>query len=299
MTKLLRACVFLLSHVPPKAGYQISRNIARLLRALDTDPARTTRINLAVCFPDKDLPTRAALALESLTQMVLLVFEFSYLVSWPKQRLLDQISEVQGRHLLDAAWQDERGILILMPHFGHWELMGTFLGEHYSFCALYDPPRMMALDSLMSTTRERHGGEMFPLNGGGLRRLMKVLRSGGLGLLLPDQVPARGAGAVASTFFGQPVQSISLSHRIVQKTDPHVLMLTVARVIGREGIQYVAQLTELEGAGAGADAQTHVDAINRAIEAVVKQAPEQYQWEYKRFKRPPGELGKHNIYRCQ
>lgn len=37
------------------------------------------------------------------------------------------------------------------------------------------------------------------------------------------------------------------------------------------------------------DIQTSLAALNRGVEAIVALAPEQYQWEYKRFRdRPPG-----------
>jgi KDO2-lipid IV(A) lauroyltransferase len=38
------------------------------------------------------------------------------------------------------------------------------------------------------------------------------------------------------------------------------------------------------------DIQTSLAALNRGVEAIVALAPEQYQWEYKRFRdRPAGE----------
>jgi KDO2-lipid IV(A) lauroyltransferase len=37
------------------------------------------------------------------------------------------------------------------------------------------------------------------------------------------------------------------------------------------------------------DIQTSLAALNRGVEAIAALAPEQYQWEYKRFRdRPPG-----------
>jgi KDO2-lipid IV(A) lauroyltransferase len=47
--------------------------------------------------------------------------------------------------------------------------------------------------------------------------------------------------------------------------------------------------TEADDAIYADDLQQSLAGLNRSIEAVVRVAPEQYQWEYKRFKRqPPG-----------
>jgi KDO2-lipid IV(A) lauroyltransferase len=298
MSGFFRVCFYVLSKVPPRVAYRLSRGIAGLLLLARSDAARTTQINLATCFPDKDANALRTLARESLGQMVLLVFEFSYLLNWPTQRILAQIEDITGRDALDDAWRDDRGILLLMPHFGNFELIGAFLGEHYSMAALYDPPRIKSLDPVISGARERHGGEMFAISAAGLRGLMKVIKGGGLGLILPDQVPERNAAGVASTFFGQPVQMMSLTHRIASKVAPHLLLATVRRRVSREGLTYTLAFRPLDCPPDSSE-ELHADTVNRAIEAVVLEAPEQYQWEYKRFKRPPGAQGQDNIYRRQ
>lgn len=299
MSALIRYCFWLLSKVPPRLAYRVSRVLARCMWMANSDAARTTRINLETCFPDTEEAERRALALESLTHMVLLAFEFSYLSNWPAEDLLGQIRSVEGRELLDRAWDDDRGILLLLPHFGCWELMSVFLGAHYSMAALYDPPRIKALEPVISAARERHGGSMYPITAAGLRGLMKTIRAGGLAIILPDQVPGRQAGSVVSTFFGQPVQTMSLTHRVLTKTNAQALVATVQRSISSQGLSYVISFQEVSDDELRLSEQSHADVVNRSIELAVAHAPEQYQWEYKRFKRPPGELGKSNIYRNQ
>ena len=134
---------------------------------------------------------------------------------------------------------------------------------------------------------------MYPINAAGLRGIMRVIKNGGLAIVLPDQVPGRRAGGVPSTFFGRSVLTMSLSHRIKQSIDPHVLISSIERHVEPSGITYTIRFEELTGDD-GTE-QGHADAVNRAVETVVRRAPEQYQWEYKRFRRSPGDNGE-NIY---
>lgn len=296
MTSLFRLCFFILSVVPPRWAYRLSRATARILLRLNAEAARTTAINLAVCFPGQSAEARRKLTLDSLTHMVLFAFEFGYLINWPTSKILSTLKRVEGREVLDEAWRDDRGILVLLPHFGHFELISVFLGEHYSLAALYDPPRIKSLDPVISDARERHGGQMYPISPAGLRGILKVIKSGGLALLLPDQVPGRQAGGVASTFFGQPALTMSLSYRLAEASDAHVLVASLRRHVEPTGVTHTLRFSRLEPSEPGE--QGHVDAVNRAIEAVVELAPEQYQWEYKRFRRSLG-ADSQNIYRRQ
>ena len=72
-------------------------------------------------------------------------------------------------------------------------------------------------------------------------------------------------------------------------------MLGVARrTLGPDGCRYQIVLERLDDLPLD-DAEACTTAINAAIEAAVRVSPSQYQWEYKRFKRPPGG-GKHPAY---
>ena len=85
-------------------------------------------------------------------------------------------------------------------------------------------------------------------------------------------------------------------HRLLRSNPAEVLVGSVERRLSAQGIDYVLRFETLECAAAADTAEASAAAVNAAIEKIVRRAPEQYQWEYKRFKRPP-QLGKYNIYR--
>ena len=297
MGGLFRATLWIAQQFSPAAALRISGLIARLLYLFNTDPAQATKANLAVSFPDLPAAERAQLCRRSLQNMVLLFFEFAQMAYWPRERLLAQITEIQGKAQLDDLFSEQQGALILVPHFGNWEMFCLFLGHHYRFAALYDPPKIRSLEPVILKTRERFQGELFAINAAGMRNLLRSLYKGAMVALLPDQVPVREQGVYAP-FFTQPALTMTLAHRLAQKSNQRVLMASMERVADPEGYHYRLTVEPLVESTEGLDAQQFATVMNRSIERLVRRAPEQYQWEYKRFKRPP-DARKNDIYRRQ
>lgn len=291
--------LWLTHHVPPAAAKTISRGVGWLLWRVASESARTTSVNLGLCFPDLSEQEQQNLTRQSLTHMCLLFFEFAYLAFTDPDELLANVTAIDGKELLDSAYAQGRGVVLLVPHFGNWELLCSFLGAHYTFAALYDPPKIASLEGVIRQVRERFNGQMFPISTGGMRSLMRVLKDGKLVAVLPDQVPDREAGVYVE-FFGNPALTMTLTHRLVDKTGAMPVMGSVQRVFTDGALTYHIRFEPLPEVAADAEnpAAGIAGSINNAIETVVCRAPEQYQWEYKRFKRPP-QLGKGNVYRRQ
>jgi KDO2-lipid IV(A) lauroyltransferase len=119
--------------------------------------------------------------------------------------------------------------------------------------------------------------------------MMRALRRGETVGLLPDQVPPEGQG-VWAPFFGQPAYTMTLAARLVQQTGAHLLMLWCERLGGGAGyVMRVCEFDEPLPAGAGSEAAPQLSAataINRSMEALIRQNPGQYLWAYNRYKQP-------------
>lgn len=298
MAWLARSILWLASRLNDAWALGLSRRLGALMRWLNVDAVRTTKTNLETCMPELAPPRLQALARDSVNNMVLLFVEFARTAHWPEPRLLGQITEIHGETLLRDACDSGRGVLLLVPHYGNWELFCAYLGANYPFCALYDPPKIAAFESTIVAARQRLGAEMFPIDTGGMRGFFRALKHGQLVAILPDQVPERDAGVYAD-FFGHPALTMTLVHRLIKKYQPVVLLGSMARRIDESGLSYQIHIEALPEDVSGADAEAVAVSMNRGIERIIERAPEHYQWEYKRFKRPPEQVGKRNIYRRQ
>jgi len=170
---------------------------------------------------------------------------------------------------------------VLVPHFGNWEYLSLYLGR-FGVTALYDPPRLGGLEAPIRRARSRAGANLVPIGRHGLKTVYETLMHAGVVALLPDQVPDRAAGVYAD-FFGNPALTMTFALRLIARTRPFVVMGSAVRV--PEGFEL--RFVEADQGIYSADAKTAAAAMNRSIERLVCQAPDQYQWEYKRFKRPP------------
>jgi len=249
-----------------------------------------------MCFPDIGRDSEAELAKESLAHSLFLFFEFSYMSFWPRDQLLPLLKKVEGRELLDQAIGQRKGVLILVPHFGNFELLELFLGTYYDFAALYSPPKIKVFDKMLSEMRVRHGGSMFPTTTVGIKGILNQLKQGGVSAILPDQVPAEGAGVINASFFGNPIRYMSLAQRIIQKTGCNVVMASVTRKLSTNKLHYNLIFRQPFSDLYSPDPSAHGEALKKSIEQVVVESPEQYQWEYKIFKGNLTETSRRDIY---
>lgn len=248
---------------------------------------RTTLTNLALCFPQLDAQARRRLAKMSLRHTFMAVAESGAVWLWPAPRALALIHRVEGLELLQAAHAEGRGVIMLGPHLGNWELTGLYLntagcGQNSQLFQAPDDPRFA---KLIYEARSRSGSRMVPTDQKGVGVLLQALRKGEVIGILPDQVPPDSGGEFAP-FFGIPALTMTLACRLQQKTGASMLMTFARRQLEpNHGFTIVIQ--EPDPGIYAKDMPIALAAMNRSIETLMAGVPEQYQWEYKRFKRQP------------
>ena len=211
---------------------------------------------------------------------------------WVAQRGQPLGAAVQwnGAELLAAALAEQRGLVMMTPHLGCFEICAQAIAERFTTPAapitvLYRPARQAALREVMAGSRERPGLATAPASLAGVRQMIRGLRRGEVIGLLPDQVPPDGLG-VWAPFFGQPAYTMTLAARLVQQTGAALLLIWGERLPGGQG--FVVHVLPAPEIAQGADAVTAASAINAAMESLIRRAPGQYLWGYHRYKQPRG-----------
>ncbi|MFT4193487.1 lysophospholipid acyltransferase family protein [Ottowia sp.] len=192
-----------------------------------------------------------------------------------------------GTDVVDAAYAAGKGVVFLTPHLGCFEITAQGLAERYRaqygpITVLYRPARQAALAEVVETARRREGLETAPTTLSGVRQMIKALRAGRAVGLLPDQVPPDGMGQWAP-FFGQPAYTMTLAARLVLQTGATPLLVWGERLPGGRGfcLHFRALAEPLAGELAPA-----VEQINREMERLIRECPQQYLWGYGRYKTP-------------
>ena len=239
--------------------------------------ARTTRTNIDMIYGEQSLHWRQHLAQDSIRHTAMTAFETAALWTWSLPRLAQLVVEAEGRQLLHERTPG-RGVLVLAPHFGNWEFLGFYLNTLEPLTPLYERPTSPMVDSALLAARSRLGSRPVAADTvSGLRCVLETLRRGGMVAVLPDQVPSSG---VTAPFFGRPAATIMLVSKLLQRTNPAVVIATAARTAGGFSIR----IEEMDEAIRDPDPARSATAMNAAIEAIVRRDPAQYQWEYKRFR---------------
>lgn len=282
-----RWAVKLLGQLPLPVGRFLGGRLGWLSYFLNSEGTCITRINLRRCYPDLPASACEALVKQSMIETGRLGTELPAV--WVKSGdwVVERVQRVQNQELLDKYLGQESGLVLLVPHLGNWEVFGPWLPRLTPLTALYQPPRIAAMDSLIRESRERHGAKLVPTDRRGVMALFKSLKAGGTTLILPDQVPDKGAGEHAP-FCGVPALTMTLVHSLIERTGCRVLMAYAKRVAG--GFELVFQ--EPDQGIYSADQQTSLVAMNRSVADCVADCPSQYQWEYKRFKKQPASMEK-------
>ncbi|GAA3963241.1 lysophospholipid acyltransferase family protein [Allohahella marinimesophila] len=283
LSAALRRLLGLMSRLSLPALQRIGRLAGRFAVVWQTEALRITRINIDACYPRLSRPQREQLVMQSMQNTGMVAAEMAAIWEWPTERVLQLIQHVEGLNHIEEAKQSGRGLIVLVPHLGNWELSGLFLAHHFTIRSLYLQPKLPGMDEYMRSVRERNGSTLVPAGKRGVMSLFTSLREGGVTGILPDQSPER-SGGIFVPFFGQHTHTMKLVPRLIDKTGARVLMMTSLR--NRNGGFDVHVQKPLD-AIYSSDLHESAAAMNASMEALITLAPEQYQWEYKRFKHLP------------
>ncbi len=192
-----------------------------------------------------------------------------------------------GAQWIEAAHAQGRGIVFLTPHLGCFEITAQGYAQRFGatrgpITVLYRPARKAWLRSLVAGARSRPGLATAPTTLSGVKQMLKALKKGEAVGLLPDQVPPQGLG-VWAPFFGRDAYTMTLSARLARQSGAQVLLAWgERRGWGRGYVIHVRPMAQV----LAEDAPAAAAQVNAAMEALVRECPQQYLWGYARYKAP-------------
>ncbi|UYG05082.1 lysophospholipid acyltransferase family protein [Halomonas sp. LR3S48] len=265
----------------PAMLWRLARLAGPLVHRFSRREREVTEINLAEVYPDQGTAERRRLAQESLTHSTATMLELGFAWMATPQRVEGSILEVHGRELLDDARAEGRGVIVLAPHFGNWEVLNFWLSSHFPFTAMYEPPKIAELDTVIRQGRERMGASLVPTNPRGVAALLKALKRSEAVGILPDQEPDWGSGVFAP-FYHRLAYTATLLPKLVARTDARVVTGVARRLPGRGfAIHFLAADERVYSP----DEEQSATGVNACVQDAIALDPAQYQWEYKRYRK--------------
>jgi KDO2-lipid IV(A) lauroyltransferase len=199
----------------------------------------------------------------------------------PKKALA--ITTVHNWNVVQDAMSEGKGMIILCPHLGGFEIIPRYLANHYPATIMYRPSRQEWLNEVVEAGRAYPNMHFVPTNLNGVRQMTRALSKGEAIAILPDQVPSGGDGIWAH-FFERPAYTTTLPIRLANRHNTPAVMFTARRnSLGKGWTIDAKRLDPFSD-----DANIAVKELNTSIENAILVAPEQFIWSYNRYKHPAG-----------
>ena len=257
----------------------IGRGVGWLALHLAGTRRRAAQANIELCFPEQSPQWRARLLRDSFDALGVGLFEFAR-AWWGGLGPIRRNVRIEGLEHLRALQEQGRGVLLVSGHFMTLEMCGRLLCDHVPVSGMYRVHRNPVMEWAVKRGRLRYAGAMY--GNGDIRGAVRHLKRGGNLWYAPDQ-DMRGKDTVFAPFFGVPASTITATHQLARLTGCAV----VPFFHRREGARYVLRVAPPLDSFPSEDVVADTARVNAAIEAMVREAPAQYLWIHRRFKRQP------------
>ena len=172
---------------------------------------------------------------------------------WRNPQKALNLIEVLNWDIVEKAIKDGRGLLMMTPHVGGFEIMPRMLAQQHTATILYRPVRQHWLNEVVEAGRTFPNLHFVPTNLYGVRQMTRAYTT---------TLPAK------------------LANR--HKT-PIIMFVAKRKPFGAGWVMTAKQIPPFPE-----DSLLAANALNHAIEEAILIAPEQFIWAYNRFKHPSG-----------
>tara|TARA_R110002073_G_scaffold68403_1_gene169976 strand:+ start:97226 stop:98203 length:978 start_codon:yes stop_codon:yes gene_type:complete len=253
---------------------------------------RDVLLNQLICFPERSWKENRRHARRALVQTARTLAGYSHVWLRPEAQAMGRIKEIVGVAAVREAMNSNRPVLFLSLHQAAWEVPVLVIGEIGQAIVMYQPAVDSALDPVVKEARERTGCKLVPADGRGVRTALGALDQGGTFGLLADHQPG-GKSNPCADFFGHAVPVPAFVHKVISRYKPAIFY--VHAEYKKSDRYYDVHFVPAAAEMYDADEQTTLNEMMKGLEAIIRRAPDQYNWTYNRFRR--GAQGKRDWYK--
>jgi KDO2-lipid IV(A) lauroyltransferase len=274
--------------LPAGLARDLGAGLGRILFILVWPERRRTVAHLAAAFPEKPLAWAKAMAREVFAYWGRAAVDFFRLAALSPQALDALVADVRGlEHLLEGADRGV-GVVVVVPHLGHWELMGHWTASRRPLAVVARQLFDQRMDQALLAHRAGGGIRIFPRNTSVIPILRWLKEGKALGALADQDT---GVDSLFCEFFGRPAKTPTGAVLLAQATEARLITGSCWRqadgryVIEFEGAIPVPARGERDPLAFWPAAQEYT----RRIEAAIRRHPEQWVWMHRRWKSRPDE----------
>ena len=272
-----------LLHFFGQCSIRFSRLFARMLAGFinifhATKTSKNIRLNIEICLPQYNSQQREYITQAAIRNELQSYFEFFAIWGSSSTKNISRIRQIQGESYFHEALAQGKGLVLIVPHFGTWEIMNAWIAQYTQMTIMYKPIKNDIADQFVRDARSREHAHLVPTDETGVRQIFKALKQGGTTVILPDHTPDHPSEMVH--YFGIPLFSSNLSSKLIQKTKAKALFLYALR---NEHHGFDMHFEEIDPHIYQVNSEQGTEIIFKALEDLILRYPEHYHWSYKRF----------------
>ncbi|RYZ84093.1 MAG: lipid A biosynthesis acyltransferase, partial [Moraxellaceae bacterium] len=173
----LTGVLLLLSKLPLGALQWLASLYSGLIGRINSARARhTVERNLLIAFPELSVQQRQQLSSSTLQAQFQSMLEFVKCWGKPPAWSIAQIKQVEGQHLLDQALNQRKGLILVLSHFGSWEVSNAWVSQFTDLVIMYKPSSNQPLEQMVLKARSSLGTTLVPTDKSGVRQMFAALK---------------------------------------------------------------------------------------------------------------------------
>jgi KDO2-lipid IV(A) lauroyltransferase len=285
----LKGFGLLVNLLPEKFSLWVGRQLGNVMYYLDLEHRKVAIQNLHVAFgEEKSEEEIRSIAKKSFQNLGMSAVEFFRLPETDVGEFKKKV-DIEGLEVYKKALDNKRGILLLLSHFGNWELMGLmskFLGSPITVIAR-PIKKNRWLNHWVGAVRSGTGMEVISTEKAS-RKVIRVLSQNRMVGILIDQRAKRSEG-VWIDFFGKKVPSTPALAVLAMRTGaPVVPVFMIRNGYQKHRLLIKAPLQLVDTGDVKEDVVANTQLINDTLASMIRQYPDQWFWVHRRWERKKG-----------
>ncbi len=188
--------------------------------------------------------------------------------------------KIEGQEILEKIKKENSQVIFISGHFSNFELMAMHLEKSgIRVCAIYRPLNNIFLNGIMERIRKRYICKKQIKKGiGSLRQLIALKKNNYSTAIMIDQRVSEG---ILSNFFNHEALTTTIPAQLIKKFNIPIVPVYIER---EENINFRICITKPIYFDKDATTNKITDELNRILEKMILNKPENWIWSHNRWK---------------
>lgn len=277
---LMLLLLWLIMWLPRQWVMRLGAMVGDWTRSHNDKRRHIAETNIDLCFPDLSEAERAKMVVDHFRCYGQGLVDMGLIMMGTRERV-EKFSDVIGFENITNLPKSQKGILISY-HTTTLDMCSSSMLADVDLISMMKRDRNSFLNWFLYRSRTRYKKAIVLMRDQSLRGIIHGMNNGRLCYFIPDEDFGDGKHTVFAPFFNQPRATLNIVSRLAKTTNA-VIIPSICKLIPETGRYQTTVLPPLKGFPGGNYVED-ATMINKAMEKLILNAPEQYLWTFRWFK---------------